>query len=338
MAACDFEEEHDINIPNFARSQEQAKVSPKHSTQCTYNTSDGCQSSCIDKMELQNTIERSYFINNGNRKEFGCKHYARNCFVFAECCQKFFVCRLCHNEFYEQLMDSNLFASNSTNNNNVEERSHQMDRYATKTVKCMNCGKIQPFSKYCINPNCRQTNNDNFSNNNNENESKIDTKGTKLKFGEYCCDICKFLDNVTIYEPRKEIFHCDKCNMCRIGLKKDFTHCNKCDICIHNDYYATHRCIENSLHCDCPLCMNYLFTSVKPVTFWKHCGHAMHKSCMDKCLVVDSRCPICRTNYWNDNEMNEMIESIQEQQQEQQQYHNTEEMNQEEMDSNDDID
>ena len=41
------------------------------------------------------TLQKS-FTKKG--KVLGCEHYARNCKVFAPCCQKWYPCRVCHDE------------------------------------------------------------------------------------------------------------------------------------------------------------------------------------------------------------------------------------------------
>lgn len=35
----------------------------------------------------------------------------------------------------------------------------------------------------------------------------------KTVFGRYFCETCKFFDD----DPTKDIYHCDKCKICRIG-------------------------------------------------------------------------------------------------------------------------
>lgn len=47
----------------------------------------------------------------------------------AECCKKFYTCRLCHNE----------------------NENHEIDRYKIKTVKCLKCGEVQSISNKCTN-------------------------------------------------------------------------------------------------------------------------------------------------------------------------------------------
>ena len=70
-----------------------------------------------------------------------------------------------------------------------------MNRLATRFCLCMFCGTSQTASSRCVNPKC---------------ESLL---------SQYYCNICKLWDN----DPSQLIYHCDKCNKCRIG------HCEACD-------------------------------------------------------------------------------------------------------------
>lgn len=63
----------------------------------------------------------------------GCRHYQRACKLRAECCNRLFTCRLCHDEAVT---------------------SHGMDRYAVRDVLCMRCGTLQPVGKYCRSKEC----------------------------------------------------------------------------------------------------------------------------------------------------------------------------------------
>lgn len=41
-------------------------------------------------------VQSSY--NDTEQTVYGCKHYRRGCLIKAECCGKFWPCRLCHDE------------------------------------------------------------------------------------------------------------------------------------------------------------------------------------------------------------------------------------------------
>jgi hypothetical protein len=49
-----------------------------------------------------------------------------------------------------------------------------------------------------------------------------------LKFGHYSCLKCGLFDS----RPDVNIFHCDECKMCRLGLRKDWIHCHFCAACV----------------------------------------------------------------------------------------------------------
>ena len=119
-----------------------------------------------------------------------CKHYKRNCYLVAPCCNKNVKCRLCHDE----------------------ENNHKMDRYAVKFVVCHKCGLKQKKQAKC--------------------------EQCDICFGEYFCEIC------SLYETSKRnIHHCDKCNMCLVGLQEEFFHCNTCESCFLVKNKKNHKCI-----------------------------------------------------------------------------------------------
>ncbi|KAI3941243.1 hypothetical protein MKX01_029817 [Papaver californicum] len=64
---------------------------------------------------------------------FGCKHYKRNCKLFASCCNQFFTCIHCHEE---SVLD------------------HTMDRESTTEMMCMKCMKVQPIGPACSTISC----------------------------------------------------------------------------------------------------------------------------------------------------------------------------------------
>ena len=60
----------------------------------------------------------------------------------------------------------------------------------------------------------------------------------------------------------------------------------------------THRCIERSTDCDCPICGEYMFTSPQTVVFMK-CGHSIHSRCYGKHIQSSYKCPICSRSMFN---------------------------------------
>lgn len=142
----------------------------------------------------------------------------------------------------------------------VEE--HTLPRQQTKHMLCMLCGCAQKASDTCVR--CGET------------------------AANYYCGICKLWND----DPNKPIYHCPDCELCRVGqgLGKDFFHCKKCMACI--SLTGEHKCIERSIDCDCPICGDYLFNSVKAVVFMQ-CGHSIHRECFQEHMKTSYRCPIC---------------------------------------------
>lgn len=137
-------------------------------------------------------------------------------------------------------------------------------RSKTNKMLCMFCKTEQPIGQRCANKDCAEL------------------------LSQYYCGVCKFWDN----DHNKDIFHCDKCGICRVGLKEDFIHCEKCNACITREFHPTHKCIERSLECDCVICGEYLFTSTSPVMFMP-CGHSIHFLCHREHMRSSYQCPVC---------------------------------------------
>ena len=112
----------------------------------------------------------------------------------------------------------------------------------------------------------------------------------------YYCSVCKLWNN----DPGKSIYHCDDCGICRLGkgLGKDFFHCPTCAVCMSIGAQSTHRCIERSTKCDCPICGEYLFTSSSAIVFMR-CGHSIHESCFKDWCRASYKCPMCSKSVIN---------------------------------------
>ncbi len=144
-----------------------------------------------------------------------------------------------------------------------KESSHKLIRCDISTVRCMLCNKLQPAtSNECIQ--CHEI------------------------LSYYFCDICKLYDN----DSTKEIYHCDDCGICRIGDPDQFFHCIKCNACISNQLKDSHKCIEKSTESDCPICGEYMFTSIYKVVVMP-CGHSIHEKCYNEYVKQSYKCPIC---------------------------------------------
>ena len=61
---------------------------------------------------------------------------------------------------------------------------------------------------------------------------------------------------------------------------------------------TTHKCIERSTDCDCPICGEYMFTSPQTVVFML-CGHSIHQRCYYDHMKSSYKCPICSKSIVN---------------------------------------
>ncbi|KAL9129088.1 MAG: hypothetical protein Q9217_002360 [Psora testacea] len=147
---------------------------------------------------------------------------------------------------------------------------HMLNRKETKNMLCMLCGCAQPASEEC---------------------ALCSERGAW-----YYCHVCKLWDD----DPQKSIYHCNDCGICRVGqgLGKDFFHCKTCCVCMSISIRDTHRCIERSTDCDCPICGEYMFTSPQTVVFMR-CGHSIHHRCYNEHMKNSYRCPICSRSIVN---------------------------------------
>ncbi|KAK2790905.1 hypothetical protein FQN52_005350 [Onygenales sp. PD_12] len=145
-----------------------------------------------------------------------------------------------------------------------EEEDHELVRSATENMLCMVCSSPQPAAQWC--------------------------RKCGVQAASYYCSVCKLWDN----DSQKSIYHCSDCGICRIGqgIGKDYYHCKTCSVCIPISIEKTHRCIERSTQCDCPICGEYMFTSPEAVIFMR-CGHSIHQKCFSEHSKTSYRCPIC---------------------------------------------
>ncbi|ODQ78480.1 hypothetical protein BABINDRAFT_162692 [Babjeviella inositovora NRRL Y-12698] len=146
----------------------------------------------------------------------------------------------------------------------------QLIRKETRHILCQRCFTPQEPSETCVN--CEAT------------------------FALYFCAACVLYDN----DPYKDIYHCDGCGICRLGLGlgKDFYHCKGCNACISTSLQSTHKCLEQSTARDCPICNEFMFTSTKTVVFMP-CGHAIHQQCYNQHTKHSYKCPICTRTILN---------------------------------------
>lgn len=151
-----------------------------------------------------------------------------------------------------------------------ESENHEIERTKIALVECLVCGddSRQPASNACV---------------------KCGTE-----FAEYFCGTCKLWDDEGV--SKKKIYHCEGCKICRIGPSEKYFHCDRCCACYPVSIRETHKCIEGSMQNSCPICLEDMFTSRRPVVVLK-CGHNIHAHCqtvmrrMD--LIPSIRCPTC---------------------------------------------
>jgi len=204
--------------------------------------------------------EHSNSVSPRDSTSFGCSHYERRCKIVAPCCNEVFWCRHCHN------VEKNEKAT-------CVKKAHELDRFSVTEIVCASCGERQPHGKSCRNIHC------------------------SILFASYYCDVCKFWDNKGV---KKEVFHCDKCGICRVGGRDNFFHCDTCGGCYA--LKANHKCIENAMTTNCPICLEDIFQSVKTITPLP-CGHMIHSACWKAMSSINwfslsaIRCPICSKSF-----------------------------------------
>lgn len=140
---------------------------------------------------------------------------------------------------------------------------HAMDRHETEEVECALCGDLQPVAAAC--------------------------RSCGVAFGEYTCMECRLFDDDT----SKAQYHCARCGICRVGGRDNFWHCDRCAACFGVEARESHVCINEVTKQQCPVCMDYLFDSVRRLSVLP-CGHVMHHECHRECLSNRVfKCPWC---------------------------------------------
>ena len=169
-----------------------------------------------------------------------------------------------------------------------EISDHEINRYDICEVVCNVCMMRQPVSNLCANSDC--------SNNVNN-----------IEFAKYYCGVCHLYSD----EPSAEIYHCDKCKICRmcsIGhTKDDYYHCDKCGGCINKSIKDTHKCISEAFKNDCCICLESVFLSRERTTILP-CGHIIHGDCyMSSIRQNRYTCPLCRKTMLTGEMLQRMI-------------------------------
>lgn len=174
--------------------------------------------------------EEEYVVLNDGRRVFGCKHYQRSCKIVASCCQRLYMCRLCHDE----------------------RENHAMDRTLTKDMLCLYCKRTGPLGQYCSYENCKKQ------------MAKyycsicrlFDDDETRSKYHCHSCNICRMGQGLGT-----DYFHCMICNTC-LDIRYENDHkcvenCAKgqCPVCRH-ELFESVRAVKylgcgHLMHTDC---------------------------------------------------------------------------------------
>jgi hypothetical protein len=118
---------------------------------------------------------------------------------------------------------------------------------------------------------------------------------------------------------------CPCCPACRVGGRTNFFHCSTCNCCYSISLRDSHVCVTNSMHQNCPVCFEYLFDSIRPISVLP-CGHTIHQVSSHTCLQSHPACPagerdglmlkstqwgsaaaLCCVAFWVDNVCNQLI-------------------------------
>jgi RING finger/CHY zinc finger protein 1 len=149
----------------------------------------------------------------------------------------------------------------------LSDGAHEVPRFEITEVVCAACSFRQPRSGKC--------------------------SSCGVQFAVYFCEKCNLWDDNA--KPKK-IFHCDECGICRVGGRENFFHCSTCGSCYANSLRDSHKCIENSMHSNCPMCQENMFHSTRTVQILR-CGHTIHSECLHTYMRGASTTVAVRENY-----------------------------------------
>lgn len=154
--------------------------------------------------------------------------------------------------------------------------THLLIQKKIQKILCVSCGCIQPKTQTCIQ--------------------------CKNKLSNYFCLKC------TVWCDSSTIYHCNKCNVCRVGPKEKYKHCDGCKACIEVDA-KEHIHIPDSIMSNCPICADFMFDSGKQAILLK-CGHAIHEECYLINLKNSMNCAICFKIVGDDGEIRKVVKEI----------------------------
>lgn len=143
---------------------------------------------------------------------------------------------------------------------NTNINTHKLNYTKIKLIKCLICNEEQKSSNMC--------------------------KKCNIIFGKYFCNKCNLWENKEI-----DIYHCDKCKLCRLGKFDTSIHCDVCNICFNTK--NKHKCLIDTFKSNCPVCNEYMFDGQIESLILK-CGHSMHITCYNKYIKTNYKCPLCK--------------------------------------------
>lgn len=153
--------------------------------------------------------------------------------------------------------------------------NHMVRSKDISRMLCRQCGLIQTKSNECIK--CH------------------------IKISKYFCKKC------TVWSDKDDIFHCVKCDSCKMGSTDCFVHCDKCGVCIEKK--ATHNHMFGTLKNNCPICAESMIDQKRQVILMR-CGHIIHEECYKATLENSVHCPICFKFIGDDEEIRNQIRYI----------------------------
>lgn len=194
-----------------------------------------------ENKQLYNLDENEISYYNKHLNILGCEHYQKKCKILYKCCNKWYVCRCCHDE----------------------HEDHITNRYQNEILSCMECNTIQHISNKCKNCKlkfakyyCKYCN---YHNNNTIDiyhckKCKICNIGLKQDF-KHCeiCDICISKDIFDTHICKLDQFNidCPVCKLCIKGSKDSAYILENCKHILHN------KCFEKYIQTNykCPICV-----------------------------------------------------------------------------------
>lgn len=245
-------------------------------------------------MNISNTQQISLIGMNVSEN---CDHYDRGCYIVAQCCQKVFPCRVCHDDVCD----------------------HKIDRFAICEIVCKTCHKKQScsnkcnecgisFAKYYCNI-CHLW----LDNEKNPTYHCIDCgicrKGNSEDF--FHCKVCNMCLHVDIKKSHKCVENAgnSNCPCCNDDLFNSTTAINvlKCGHVIHKECLVSY--VKYSY--ECPICRvsifdmterwklmdTYLETIEMPDEYKDQTSNILCNDCHDKSTVpfhlISHKCPDC---------------------------------------------